>query len=95
MTNHTTFKTPSQISNQTFRGTICIVCHEKIAKGEMTVGPYNADGELSFLCGRHLRGSQFIGLLADYMVAERQRLISHEPNLKLSNGANRDAWFLY
>jgi hypothetical protein len=72
----------------------CVVCGMEILE-EATVGPYNAEGELTFICNRHLRNShQFIGQLADFITEERQRVLQHSDLLTFTK-ATPDAWFLY
>jgi len=95
MTNHTIFEKKIQTTPKSQPGTLCGICSGLISKGEATVGPYDADGNLTFICNRHLRNShQLISLLADYIVDE-QRELTHRKQYNLGiSEVTPDAWFL-
>lgn len=52
----------------------CVLCERRIPLQEATIGPTNAEGEVSLLCGGHIwDGRKFIDELADYMAGERRK----------------------
>ena len=52
----------------------CELCTRVIPISEATLGPINAEGEVSLLCGGHLwDGRKFIDELADFMAGERRK----------------------
>ena len=96
MTNHTTFKTIFQIPPIDECDTVCSICGNLEQRSSMAAGPYNADGDLTFICNEHLRNShQLINSLADYMTEERLQLIHHKEQCKEIKEGVPDAWFLY
>jgi hypothetical protein len=90
MTNHTISGTYFQTSAT---GVVaCVLCGQHISPAGATSGPTDAAGQLTFICGAHLRDSrQIISTLADYRAAQRERLIQ---NINISE-ADLDAWFSY
>jgi hypothetical protein len=53
---------------------ICALCKRSISLSEATVGPINAEGEVTLICNEHLReGRKFIDDLADFVAGERRK----------------------
>lgn len=98
MTNHTISTPFFQTKTQTDTIEVhlsCLVCGLEICKNEAAAGPYNANGDLTFICNLHLRNShQFIGQLADFIASERQRNLNTGAFPSILKDAP-DAWFLY
>ena len=95
VTNHTISERIFQTLSLTQDTVQCAMCSEQAPRPEMSVGPYGANGNLSFICSRHLLNSrQLINLLADYIVDQRQHCLKRE-DFNLIEGASPDAWFLY
>jgi len=93
MTNHTISATIFQTPTRTGPAMLCVLCGIEILEAA-AAGPYNAAGELTFMCNQHFRNShQFIGFLADFIAEERNRTMQHK---KIAfTKAIPDAWFLY
>lgn len=52
----------------------CVLCGRIISPSEATIGPMNAEGEVSLLCNGHLWDDlKFIDELADYVADERRK----------------------
>lgn len=67
----------------------CMLCRRKISLFEVTIGPINAEGEVSMLCNGHLwDGRKFIDELADYMAGERRRFFQVNDHNLIQFGAS-------
>ena len=54
----------------------CILCERSIELSDATLGPVNAEGEISLLCNGHLWDDlKFINGLADYIADERRKFL--------------------
>ncbi len=52
----------------------CVLCERRILPSNATIGPLNAEGEVSLLCNGHLWDDlKFIDELADYLAGERHK----------------------
>ncbi len=93
MTNHTIINTNFQTAIALEAGINCAVCNQPIIEDNPSTGPFNADGELTFICARHRQNyRQLINLLADYITTERHRFTE---KTILTGGVAPDAWFLH
>jgi hypothetical protein len=94
MTNHTIIQDKLQISNLSLFGqTTCTICSQPVNIDDASAGPYNADGELTFICRSHRQNyRQLINLLADFITSERQKFT--EQTITAERTAP-DAWFLH
>lgn len=76
-----------------FSVTECTICNQSIDAEDASVGPYNADGELTFICRSHRQNyRQVINVLADFITSERQRFTEQAIT---SERTAPDAWFLH
>ncbi len=94
MTNHTIIQDKHQILPLlVFATTKCTVCNQPIDAEDASVGPYNADGELTFICRSHRQNyRQVINVLADFITSERQRFTEQAITAERTVP---DAWFLH
>ncbi len=84
MSNHTIIKQKYQtpLSEEALCA-FCGICGAHSEQNNMTVGPYDERGNLTFICVDHFRSQrQLIGLLATFITAQG------------ANGEGTDAWFL-
>jgi hypothetical protein len=52
----------------------CVLCERTITMPDATIGPLNAEGEVSLLCNGHLWDDlKFIDEVADYLAEERRK----------------------
>ena len=93
MPNHTIINTNFQTLEARLEPLTCTLCAGVIIDGNATIGPFNAEGELTFICMRHRQNfRQFINLFADFRTVERQKL---SQKIITTKGATPDAWFLH
>lgn len=76
---------------------ICALCDRRITPDCATLGPINAEGNITILCAGHLwDGLNFIDRLADYMAEEREKYFRNNGNNVMRfGGGGQDAWFVY
>jgi hypothetical protein len=75
---------------------ICVLCGRKILSADATIGPLNAEGEVSLLCNGHLWDDlKFIDELADYMAEERRKFFYAKDHNLMQFGALPDVRTLY
>lgn len=75
----------------------CVLCGRTIGAEQATVGPVDAGGVATLLCGGHLwDGLSFINRLADYTAAERDRYFRNNiDDIIRFGGGRQDAGFVY
>ena len=70
----------------------CIICGRALSLDEATLGPKNAEGEVTILCNGHLwDGASFINGLADYAAIERRKYFHTHGNDEMLFGEERYA----
>lgn len=75
---------------------LCVLCERSLSLADATLGPINAEGRASLLCGGHLwDGLRFIDMLADYMAVERQKYLNGQGSVVRFGGVASDAWSIY
>ena len=94
MTNHTIINTNFQTTNFFEPDVKCALCEEPILDGQISsTGPYNANGELTFICIRHKQNfRQLLNLFADFRTAQRQHF---SERAIVTSEVAPDAWFLH
>ncbi len=74
----------------------CVLCKRVIRPADATIGPLNAQGEVSLLCNGHLwDGLRFIDELADYIAGERRKFFYANDHNLMQLGVLPDVRTLY
>lgn len=97
MTNHTIFPSNLQIAAAPPVASQCSFCGSTIKPEDISAGPCDLHGDITYVCNNHLRDPrQFINLLADFMSTQRFALAQDLDYQKLNTRkGNPDAWFLH
>lgn len=76
--------------------TSCCLCGRLISKDIATLGPCDAEGNVTFICVGHSKdGLRFIVMLADYTADERQKFMKRHGNNLMHDWVEPNAELLY